>query len=400
MARASQATACRGGIVSWRGLPALAVCILLGACAQSPKPSLPQMLSQQSENETPPPTTTDAGKSELAKATKYWGQEYAKDPRGLPAALSYAKDLKAMGEKRRALAVLQQASILHGDSRELASEYGRLALEFDQIGLAGRLLAAADDPTDPDWRIISARGTVLAKQGKYKDAIPYYEHALELSHDQPSVLSNLALAHAMDGEPKRAEAMLRKAAAADRNSLKIRQNLALVLGLQGKYDEAKLLASRDLSAESAEENTDYLRRVVKLAAKKPPVSEPTASVARASKPANKKPAREMPVAEDDSDQPEEAKPEAAQTSDGGAKEQRVMMMAQAGGILRGALPFEKAKAKVKAKAEVKKKPQTTPDFDTTFSVAQWLPQTTPAPIEPTAHKPSTPKSISHPAHGE
>ena len=182
-----------------------------------------------------------------------------------------------MGEKQRALAVLQQASMFHGDSRELAGEYGRLALEFDQISVAGRLLAAADDPVKPDWRIISARGTVLAKQGKYKDAIPFYESALSLAHDHPSVLSNLALAHAMNGEPKRAETMLRQAAATDRNSLKIRQNLALVLGLQGKYDEAKLLASRDLSPENAAENTDYLRRVVRLEKKAPPTFQHHAS---------------------------------------------------------------------------------------------------------------------------
>jgi hypothetical protein len=85
----------------------------------------------------------------------------------------------------------------------------------------------------------------------------------------------------MNGEPKRAETMLRQAAATDRGSLKIRQNLALVLGLQGKYDEAKLLASRDLSAESAAENTDYLRRIVKLEKEVPPTSDATRAVATA-----------------------------------------------------------------------------------------------------------------------
>ena len=104
----------------------------------------------------------------------------------------------------------------------------------------------ADDPANPDWRVISARGTALAKQGKYAQTIPYYDRALSLAHDQPSILSNLALATAMSGDPARAEVLLRRAEAADGASPKIRQNLALVLGLQGKYDESKLIAARDL----------------------------------------------------------------------------------------------------------------------------------------------------------
>jgi Flp pilus assembly protein TadD len=255
---------------------AAAACLALGACAQVSKPSIPQAVAS---NDAAATETTD-NRSDLEKATEYWGKAYANNPRALEPALNYAKNLKALGEKKRALAVLQQASNFHGNSRELASEYGRLALEFDQISLATRLLAAADDPGRPDWRVLSARGTVLAKQGKYKDAIPYYERALTHAHDHPSVLSNLALAHAMSGDPQRAESMLRKAAAADRGSHKIRQNLALVLGLQGKYDEGKLLASNDMSADSAAENANTLRRIVKLEPEMPatpralPASEP------------------------------------------------------------------------------------------------------------------------------
>ena len=94
----------------------------------------------------------------MQKATIYWGQQFAKNPADLKAALSYARDLKAMGQKKQALAVLQQASVFHGDDKELAGEYGRVALELDQVGAANQLLTVADDPTKPDWRIISARG--------------------------------------------------------------------------------------------------------------------------------------------------------------------------------------------------------------------------------------------------
>jgi Flp pilus assembly protein TadD len=177
--------------------------------------------------------------------------------RDLKVALNY-KNLKAMGKSgpcdpsNRSLSMAQARHESTAGSPEL--------IRSTSPGAP----AAADDPGNPDWRLISARGTALAKQGKYSEAIPFYERALSLSHDQPSVLSNLALATAMGGDPERAEMLLRRAEAADSASPKIRQNLALVLGLQGKYNEGKLLASRDLSSESAAENTAFLRQVVKL----------------------------------------------------------------------------------------------------------------------------------------
>lgn len=255
-------------------IAALTASLMLGACGQTLKPGA-DLASLNNPEKTPPASTQSVAKAgapapaggvsdELLKATDYWGQVYAKSPRELEPALNYARNLKAMGEKRRALSVLQQASIYHGQSRELASEYGRLALDLDQINVAKQLLAVADDPARPDWRVVSARGAALAKEGNYNDAIPYFQRALTLSPEQPSVMSNLALAYAMNGEPGKAESMLRQASATDSNSPRIRQNLALVLGLQGKYDEAKMVASRDIPMNNASENADYLRQVVKL----------------------------------------------------------------------------------------------------------------------------------------
>ncbi len=254
-----------------RGMLGLAACLMIGGCAQFPGgPDALTLNDAKSEAKPGEPNAVPQTRSEIEKATEYWGKQYLQNPRDIKIALAYGRNLRAMGEKQRALAVFQQASIFFGDNRELAGDYGRLALDLDQVQLADRLLAAADDPVHPDWRIVSARGTVLAKQGKYAEALPFYDRALSLAHDQPSILSNLALATAMSGDPARAESLLRRAEAADGASPKIRQNLALVLGLQGKYDEAKLIAARDVPMETAAENTSFLRQVVKLQPKAMP----------------------------------------------------------------------------------------------------------------------------------
>jgi Flp pilus assembly protein TadD len=253
-------------------LAALTATLLLGACAKSaeaPLQTLSRSEDQQKEVDAP-----GRAKTELEKATEYWGRQHAQNSRDLKAAISYARNLKASGRKEQALSVLQHASIYHGENRELASEYGRLALDLGQVSLAEKLLAAADDPANPDWRIESARGTALAKQGNYKDAIPLFEHALTLAPEHPSLLNNLALAYAAGGQADTAEALLRRAVIAKESDARVRQNLALVLGLQGKYDESKQVATLDLPPETAAANVDLIRKMVR-AAPQPSGAPPT-----------------------------------------------------------------------------------------------------------------------------
>ncbi len=240
------------------------VALMLGACANVPKLGDSFMLADAKDADKDDPSKPV--QTELEKALTYWGKENAKSPRDLKAAISYSKNLKAAGQKEKALAVLQSASVYHGSNRELASEYGRLALDAGQTSLAQKLLEAADDPANPDWKIISARGTAFAKQGQYKLAIPLYERALVLSPNQPSVVSNLAMAHAANGEAPRAEAMLRTVSEAPDSDPKVRQNLSLVLGLQGKYDEARIVSAKDIPVENAAANVEYVRQMVRVPA--------------------------------------------------------------------------------------------------------------------------------------
>lgn len=265
--RSNQETVLRtGGLLS-----ALAAVIMLGGCSASGINDDLALLTSSKED-TPPadPEVAAVPQTDLQKALDYWAKEYAKKPQDADAALSYAKNLKAAGQKRQALTVLQSAAMFHAGNKELASEYGRLALEFDQVQLAKQLLEVADDPARPDWRVISARGTALAKQGQYKDAIGFYERAMTFKPDQPSLMNNLALAYTMNGEADKAEELLRRASAMGGENAKVRQNLALVLGLQGKYDEATQVGAATLPRDAAAANTDLVRKMVKLEPKAMP----------------------------------------------------------------------------------------------------------------------------------
>lgn len=252
-------------------MPMAFAALLLGACANTARIDEPVALADAgrpgAEPGKPPQT-------ELERALEYWGKKHAASPKDLKSAISFAKNLKAAGEKERALAVLQGASVHHGANKELASEYGRLALEAGQVGLAQNLLELAEDPGKPDWKVVSARGTAFAKQGQFTEAIPFYERAQSLAPDQVSVVSNLAMAYAANGEAPRAEVLLRKIADAPGSDAKIRQNLVLVLGLQGKYDEAKLIAAKDVPPEAASANVEYVRQLVRATPQAAPKAIP------------------------------------------------------------------------------------------------------------------------------
>lgn len=216
----------------------LSAALMLGACAQLGDMGIGGNLA----GNEPPKTEQVPGQrptSELEKATAFWAKEHGKNPRDAKAALSYARNLKALGRKNEAFAILQGAYLFASDNKEFLSEYGRLALEAGQVATAGKILEQADDPAKPDWRVISARGTVLAKQGDFKTAITFFERARELAPTQTSVMNNLAMAYTMDGQAEKAEQLLRQASTAGAEDPRVRQNLALVLGLQGKHEEAK-----------------------------------------------------------------------------------------------------------------------------------------------------------------
>lgn len=209
----------------------------LGACAQLG--DVGPLAGVASEPKT---DVAQESMSELQRATEFWGKEVQKNPTDGKAALSYARNLKAMGRKQEALTVLSSSYVFNAGNPEFLSEYGRLALDLGQVTTAAQLLERADNPAKPDWRILSARGTVLAKQGKYKDSITYFERARVLAPSQPSVLNNLAMAYTMDGQADQAEGLLREAAQMRGASEKVKRNLAMVLDLQGKDREAGHMA--------------------------------------------------------------------------------------------------------------------------------------------------------------
>ena len=70
------------------------------------------------------------------------------------------------------------------------------------------------------------------------------------------------MSYVLEGDLRTAETYLRSASEQPAADSRVRQNLALVVGLQGRFDEAEQIASHELSAEQASANVAYLRQML------------------------------------------------------------------------------------------------------------------------------------------
>ena len=61
----------------------------------------------------------------------------------------------------------------------------------------------------------------------------------------------------------KAEETLRRAYASGRADARVRQNLALVVGLQGRFGDAETIVKADLPADEAATNVAYLKDMLK-----------------------------------------------------------------------------------------------------------------------------------------
>jgi Flp pilus assembly protein TadD len=200
--------------------------------------------------------------AEWRRDVDVYGERYRANNRDVDAAVRYAAALRGIGQRSQAAAVLEQAAMLNPKNRAVLGAYGRALADSGQFAKALEILERAHSPDQPDWRVLSVQGAVLDQLGRPEEARQYYESALRIVPDEPSVLSNLGLSYALAKDLPQAEATLRRAVDRPGADPRVRQNLALVVGLQGRFEEAEKIVRADLPSEEATANVAYLRQML------------------------------------------------------------------------------------------------------------------------------------------
>ncbi len=199
--------------------------------------------------------------AEPARELDYYRERFRAKPDDPETASNYGKALRASGQRAQAVAVLEQATIAHPGDKALLAGYGRALADNGNFQQAFDVLSRAHSPDDPDWHILSAQGAVLDQLGRGEEARQYYASALRIAPDEPSVLSNLGLSYMLSKDLPKAEETLRRAYSRGADP-RVRQNLALVVGLRGHLAEAENIVKEGRRPEEAAANVNNLRRML------------------------------------------------------------------------------------------------------------------------------------------
>ncbi|KAA0699152.1 pilus assembly protein TadD [Neorhizobium sp. P12A] len=200
--------------------------------------------------------------TELASASASFSKAYNAHPKDPAVGVSYANVLRMTGRNDQALAVMQQVAIANPSDRTVLAAYGKAQAAAGQLNEALSTIDRAQTPDRPDWKLVSAEGAILDQLGRSDEARRKYHDALDLQPNEPSILSNLGMSYVLTNDLRTAETYLRSAVAQPAADSRVRQNLALVVGLQGRFPEAEQIARRELTQQQADANVAYLRSML------------------------------------------------------------------------------------------------------------------------------------------
>jgi Flp pilus assembly protein TadD len=189
-------------------------------------------------------------------------ERYRKKPKDKATILYYSAALRAANQPAQAASVLEAGMTAHPKDADLRIAYAKA------LSAAGRFeqaLTVIDDTisqTQPDWNALLVKGATLDQMGRNGEARQVYNQALTIAPNEASLEANLGLSYAMTNELESAETHLRRAVEMPGATSKIRQNLALVVGLQGRFDESRALFAAELSPDQVEANMSYVRTLL------------------------------------------------------------------------------------------------------------------------------------------
>lgn len=236
------------------GVVLVPVALALGGCGKTTGAATDPMMTASIAKPVTP--------EDFSNAAIYWGKLYAAHPKDREVALNYAAALQRVGQPAQAVGILGKATIDFPNDRVVMAALGKAQAAAGDLPSALATIRQAEDPAKPDWKLMSAEAAILDQMNRNDEARALYVKALALAPGEPSILSNYGMSFVMTGDLKQAEKLLRQAIASPTADSRVRQNLALVVGLEGRFDEAQKIAAAELSPDQAAANIAYLKQML------------------------------------------------------------------------------------------------------------------------------------------
>jgi len=187
---------------------------------------------------------------------------YKAHPRDKVTIIYYAAALRSAGQPEQAVSVLEAGQAIFKNDLDIKIAYSKALTAAGRFSQALNVADDAINPASPDWNALLVKGAILDQNGQNAEARAVYTQALLIAPGEASLEANMGLSFAMTNDLGQAEQHLRKAMTMRGATSQIRQNLALVIGLQGRFKEAQEIYAQELPADQVEANMSYIRALL------------------------------------------------------------------------------------------------------------------------------------------
>jgi len=248
-------------------LIAFALAASTAACASSG--ASPEAKALQAMEDALKPASAEeraaANRADPLTRANFWAKENLKDGEDLTVSLEFARALREIGSEERAADVLSRALIVHPESVDALMLLGRIQMARGDILTAAQAFQRSTDLEPTRAEAWAALGTTYDRQGQHRLAQSLYQKALEIEPARTTTLTNYGLSLVLTGDLAGAETQLRLAAANPDANARVTENLALVLGLQGRFDEMKTVSRSAAPDDVVDQNAALLRGLIQPA---------------------------------------------------------------------------------------------------------------------------------------
>jgi Flp pilus assembly protein TadD len=192
----------------------------------------------------------------------YFTTQFEHDPTNVQIGLYLSNALRALGRYAEAADTAHRVLLFAPDNHDLLIAAGRAHIADNNAFFAIDPLEHAIELKPKDWQAYSLLGVAYDQTKRPDEAQTTWAKALTLAPNNPMVLTNMAMSKVTRGDFAGAEPLLRTASTQPGATLQVRQNLALVLGLQGKMPEAEQLLRRDMPPAQADAALAWLQQAI------------------------------------------------------------------------------------------------------------------------------------------
>lgn len=208
------------------------------------------------------PDFAGQGPAQTSSAVAELAARYKAQPDDKRTVIYYAAALRAAGQPEQAVSVLEAALAAHASDIDLKIAYAKALTAAGRFDQALNVADDAIDPASPDWNALLVKGAILDQSGRNEEARAIYTQALLIAPGEASLEANIGLSYAMTNDLRQAEAHLGKAVSMRGATSQIRQNFALVICLEGRFDECQSMFARELPPEQVTANMNYVRALL------------------------------------------------------------------------------------------------------------------------------------------